>query len=93
MSKHTPGPWKVVQPDAINPSRAMVCADKGVDIYCAPLTNETLANARLIASAPDLLDLLKQAVHACEDNDEVWLGSAFVKAARAAIAKAGGRDE
>lgn len=44
---HTPGPWEVIAPDATVPSRAIVCAmDRQVDIYDAPLTEETNANAR-----------------------------------------------
>jgi len=58
--KHTSGPWIVSPPTAENPSRARVSALSGfVDIYDAPLTTETAANARLIASAPDLLASLK----------------------------------
>lgn len=53
--QHTPGPWMVVPPDRDRPSRATVCGG-GVDIYDAPLTRETAANARLIAAAPDRHD-------------------------------------
>lgn len=54
-TRYTTEPWKVIQPDASRPSRAIVSGHSGVDIYNAPLTNETQANARLIAAAPDLL--------------------------------------
>jgi len=55
MSTFTPGEWKVVSPDRANPSLAMVAACDGqVRIYEAPLTDETEANARLIAAAKDL---------------------------------------
>jgi len=40
----------------------MVCGGTGVSIYDAPLTNETEANARLIAAAPDLLEACKAIV-------------------------------
>jgi hypothetical protein len=56
QSKHTPEPWKVFPPTRQNPSRASVSTEDGAcDIYDAPLTNETEANARLIAAAPELL--------------------------------------
>lgn len=54
--RHTPGPWHVSPPTAQHPSQARVSALSGfVQIYDAPLTVETAANARLIAAAPDLL--------------------------------------
>ena len=55
---HTPGPWKVIPPSAEYPSRAMVCGS-GANIYNAPLTNETEANASLIAAAPEMYKALK----------------------------------
>lgn len=62
-AKHTPGPWQTFEPDMEHPSRARVGAlDGQVDIYNAPLTRETEANARLIAAAPDLLEACKDAV-------------------------------
>ena len=60
-SKHTPGPWEYLPPDQQHPSRVAVAAmpqannsGYGVTIYDAPLTNETRANAKLIAAAPTL---------------------------------------
>ena len=55
MIAHTPGPWDVLPPDTHRPSRATVVALRGATIYDAPLTEETAANARLIAAAPELL--------------------------------------
>ena len=58
MSKHTPGPWRVV--DSWNDY--MVEGQNGEEIiwqdgpHETPTINE--ANARLIAAAPDLLDAL-----------------------------------
>ena len=75
MSKHTPGPWmprRAVKPDntggydwaIIAPDKAIVAecfevvdwAENGVDFDTRPVE----ANARLIASAPDLLETLQQ---------------------------------
>lgn len=66
MSKHTPGQWKIYAPNEIYPSRALVGARGGqVSIYDAPLTNETEANARLIACAPELLALVERYASEC----------------------------
>lgn len=65
----------------------MVTAMSGfVIIYDAPLTDETAANARLIAAAPDMLRALQRLeyFHSCNDtpNSNPW------EEARNAIAKA-----
>lgn len=84
MSSYTPGPWHAwFDPDG--PSEVRDPSDKVV-VNCSRLAHE--ADARLIAAAPELLELVAQAVHACEDDDEVWLGHAWVKAARAAVKRA-----
>jgi hypothetical protein len=71
MSKHTPGPWKVVRDG--NPLSAGIVAviehspDRHIAVeedhfggpWCAPDTWE--ANARLIAAAPELLEALREA--------------------------------
>lgn len=87
-TKHTPGPW------AVHPNQAVVDAfDGGVPLsVCALLwptdersEDETFANARLIASAPDLLDALR------EIADLPWFRQdEGAQIARAAIAKAKG---
>ncbi len=58
---HTPGPWEVIPPTSEYPSRARV-GGSGCDIYDAPLTNETMSNAHLIAAAPDLLAACQRAL-------------------------------
>ena len=77
MSKHTPGPWmadshypSVSAPTAPNLS---LCNDHAIPM------SERLANARLIAAAPDLLEALRWTARAL-DHDH----PAAVKA-RAAI--------
>jgi predicted homoserine dehydrogenase-like protein len=66
--KHTPGPWTVNTKDYAN-CIGIECLVNGVghtvvmDQYCYPNfqrhgSEEKLANARLIASAPDLLEAL-----------------------------------
>jgi hypothetical protein len=55
---HTKGIWTFIPPNPENPSRAIVASGFAL-IYDAPLTNETEANARLIAAAPELLEELE----------------------------------
>lgn len=58
--EHTKGKWKVYGADKNHPSEIGVSACDGqVDIYKAPLTRDTRANAHLIASAPEMLEALK----------------------------------
>ena len=103
-TKHTPGPWSVRE-------EPHDCFVEGVAYEGHPyfqmchrvqiLSDEDyptrLADARLIAAAPDLLSALKGIVREiraysspeCDDADS--LGYAELKAADAAIAKAEGR--
>lgn len=69
---HTPGPW------ATNPVNAQVDAfDTGAPVAVCRLLwptkkrseAETEANARLIASAPEMLMALRELVASCEDQD------------------------
>src|SRR6185295_10185597 len=95
MSKHTPGPWELdADPSAIN--LVWVVPTNGVknDDYwsvCKCDGPNAKPNARLIAAAPDLLEMLTAlAWHplvfvGCEDDEEF---QALVMKARAAIAKA-----
>ena len=102
MSKHTPGPWKVVENG--NPLSSGIVAiiqhsperlltveeDHFGGPWCAPDTWE--ANGRLIAAAPDLLEALS-IMYDYHHADECKLGddTAECLMMRAAIAKAEGR--
>lgn len=94
MSKHTPGPWYVDDVDQDNIeiigkpswacSRNYIDGEWAVakaDDFMGEHPEETAANARLIASAPDLLKALKAVVY-----------SGDFDAAIAAIAKAEGQS-
>lgn len=99
MSKHTPGPWKMLDD---HPSHACLHIRREGDkqtwgIYCGPevasvyTSNDNAdADARLIAAAPDLLEALTNLLVAekLDDGDPI-LGSAR-SAAAIAIAKATG---
>ena len=91
-AQHTPGPWsvsKLATPDYA-PEFAIHAGD---DDLARTMNGDSEANARLIAAAPELLELVRSAFDRFTDNDmqppnnalRVWLNEA-----RAAIAEAGG---
>lgn len=103
MTKHTPGPWKVLADEeklGLHPNHAyrfIGTADFDEDAntgeIIARLTDSPniAGNANLLAAAPDLLAILTRiidrATHPNSDGGVLWDD---VDAARAAIAKAGG---
>jgi hypothetical protein len=92
MSKHAPGPWRLSATDdtlvrsADNGLVAVAHGDYGCDWEVME------ANARLIASAPELLQELENALMIFEfgEDDKTVLAPKWVARARAAIAKATG---
>ena len=86
MSKHTPGPWRVVK-DPTNLS-LQVYGQTLALFECWRRSDEQteLANARLVAAAPDLLKALEFVIRGVPDT---WEG---VQKAHAAIAKATGGE-
>lgn len=90
---HTPGPWwtvgssqtSILQGDKHDPQ--IVATTETGDIMNVESYAECIANARLIASAPDLLAACKEADALLNDT------TAVRKILRAAIAKAEGRAE
>lgn len=90
--KHTPGPWVKDRHGQLRSPQGKQVGVWDAGIAWVQRDEESEANARLIAAAPDLLEALKQAVdreeYGKEEGDEVpqWLLDA-----RAAIAKAEGR--
>jgi hypothetical protein len=89
-TKHTPGPWMVDRPGTLFHIRTMDEIN-GTVATCDPCdfaTQEQLANARLIAAAPELLEALRELVESVAISDP---GVYDLDAARAAIAKATGQ--
>ena len=85
MSKHTPGPWHTageqgVQIRSAKDQIAKVWTMRG---------NEWKANARLIAAAPELLELLREAAGYTRHPDYDWPVE-FSRRVDAAFAKATG---
>ena len=87
MSKHAPGPW-VARGIQVwrGKKRVVSCVNAGCDepmsLPCA--FDRSLANARLIAAAPDLLSALQDVLRVADRKTDEF------DAARAAIAKAVG---
>lgn len=75
--RHTPGPWKITAA-----SFTIKAAAVGTVVYGNPDNPNRLADARLIAAAPDLLEALKGVLRVADRATTEF------DAARAAIAKA-----
>lgn len=89
MPQHTPGPWEVVEYEA---EEGDFWKEIEPDVACVRKGREAIANARLIAAAPDLLAALKalaKEVFGCYGNAH----QAQMDMARAAIAKAEGKSQ
>ena len=90
MSKHTPGPWRIDRGSKTGTARGISASARNIVNFnglAKPMSNETEANARLIAAAPDLLDALRYVLDCIERNE-----ISDMQPARAAIAKAEGRE-
>jgi hypothetical protein len=97
MSKHTPGPW-VIERNSIGPtskeddqSYGMMMQVAYVERYDWP--ENACANARLISSAPDLLEALEGMVRKAQKQNWNDNYPAELSAAYAAIAKARGESK
>ena len=91
-TQHTPGPWNHAA-DSLRPGRYSIYHN-GPIAHCGDTTAEPgdgLANARLIAAAPDLLNACRQAADWI-DRHRVSGALGVYDLARAAIAKAEGRN-
>jgi len=90
MNTHTPGPWHI----GTRSSGRAIYGSKGEEVATftgLSMPDEELANARLIAAAPELLDALKWAVQQIEDDLDPDHQTAM-DACLAAIARAEGGE-
>ena len=88
--KHTPGPWKFNPPDdqvldLFSPEYFFIDGP-GADVH----GHMTIADARLIAAAPDLLSLVQELEESAKYWSEYDVPLGIVDRLRAAIAKATG---
>ena len=70
MNPHTPGPWHLGMrpgPMIYGPLGEQVADLRGLTLE----KHETIANARLIAAAPDLLLALERLVHPMADDEDL----------------------
>ena len=100
MSKHTPGPWNVERCTdewfrETNHGERIVSVNKATYFVAAVegYGEESVANARLIAAAPDLLAALQNIMQDASEGGRKGraldlLPRSSIEAARAAIAKA-----
>lgn len=108
---HTPGPWKVVveSKDWLKSGLAIIDAPESGRSICRTYEvfgdkdpKENIANARLIAAAPELLELMKELRHAVyglrtlsqlsESACQRVIEDTWYPKIDAIIAKAGGRE-
>jgi len=96
--KHTPGPWHVTQGPGDNEWKLETTWHGGTaGIYLGRFTastktpNDGVADARLIAAAPDLYEALKAMFDRWEPDPEPYADRRMWEAARDALNKAEGR--
>ena len=99
MDKHTPGPWvlngyQVERREGIARTIATVAPRRqlGAD-YAAPDANTAMANARLIAAAPELLELCERLLGVVINHahpSALWAADSLLDQARETIKKARG---
>jgi hypothetical protein len=86
MSKHTPGPWRRMGTNVGDEVGQI--ATLSFDSLVRMKEPERIANARLIAAAPELLEALKYMINVCPPINQV--GEEATMRACIAIAKAEG---
>lgn len=85
MNKHTPGPWRVGDAGAavFGPKRSDNVLETIATLSKRPLIlNETKANARLIACAPEMLEALEAVHRMIGDDPSFDFCSALIAKAR-----------
>ena len=99
MTQHTPGPWVIQQEFDNKPSYIVAektlgrSVSKGVDVARLEPGRETIANARLIAAAPEMFDALGELADAVADDAELKRLTAAMAKAGAVLAKVEGDNE
>ena len=84
MSKHTPGPWSVVNERGLT----FICRADKAHLATVGAATDMRANAALIAAAPDLLEALQMLEGLFGPLARTLTEKAEIKNARAAIQKA-----
>lgn len=96
MPKHTPGPWKIDENEDL-PLAVIEGTEEGTGIAeIGPRTPELIANAHLIAAAPDMLEALKRCGKVLEqigEENQEWKQSGMYQKALAKAEKAVAKAE
>ena len=93
-SNHTPAPWSIGDENnlyieiCIGDAVANLGRQDRYGLHMAFSLEQMRANARLIAAAPELLEVLSEMVEMVDIGDEHGFGSEWHIKAKAAIAKA-----
>jgi hypothetical protein len=87
QSKHTPGPWNVDGDATVYGPRFSIANDKEqigrFEVAdCKGYKQEREANARLIASAPDLLAALERLAHPMADDEDLDYARGIISKAK-----------
>jgi hypothetical protein len=88
MARHTPGPWTVVTGVCRNDhpdTSADVRGPTGEPVANCWCHEASIANARLIAAAPDLLNVAHAAYHALKSYEHGNVAPDLAKAVTAAL--------
>jgi hypothetical protein len=86
--EHTPGPWTCRVAEGAIAVTHWIDADGALPVADVKVQSASVANARLIAASPDLLEALRFLLAAAETYPDMAIFKAHLALARAAIAKA-----
>lgn len=99
-ARHSAGPWEIGTPNGFNANHVYASGDKsvamvyGISMYTtkqeaeeSTMCAEGMANARLIAAAPEMLAALKECL---QNTGGGWIAASVIERAEAVIAKATG---
>lgn len=90
MNKHTPGPWHVVEGKLTKSALEVHANSRAIcELWRRGNAKTELANARLIAAAPEMLEALQMIANELPCLDNLMSDKEI---ARAAIAKATGKS-
>lgn len=70
---HTPGPWEIRCEKVFKGPRAIASISNWNDAVNGETFATSGANARLIAAAPDMLELLRRAKDRCIRGETLWV--------------------
>ena len=87
---HTPGPWRVAGAILVAPDYGQTAIAEAIEVQGFPGWETRRANARLIAAAPELLEMLKSVSNILFTSRD-WVSCELEHKATALIAKAEGR--